>query len=141
MPLWVRCRTLDIQWLARPIWPAVIILCAISLIISGCEPSAPDFPATLLTSREAQAAGAVIFAANCAICHGGKGDGRGQRHAAMSPPPANLTLPPWSATANAGRTFHAIRNGVPGTAMASWPTLSDRDIWNVVAYIQTLNGI
>jgi len=56
----------------------------------------------------------------------------------MTPPPANLTLPPWSTAAGAGRTFLAIRNGVRGTAMASWPALSDRQSWALVAYIETL---
>jgi high-affinity iron transporter len=92
-----------------------------------------------LTSREAQAAGGAIFAANCAICHGAKGDGRGQRREAMKPPPANLTLPPWSEEVSAGRTYEVIRNGVPGSAMPSWPMLSDRQIWDVVAYIHSLN--
>jgi high-affinity iron transporter len=116
------------------------MLCAISLIISGCEPSAPDVPAGLLTSAEAQAAGAPLFVANCAICHGAKADGNGRRHAAMTPPPANLTLPPWSEAANATRMFQAIRHGVPGTAMPSWSTLSDRQIWDVVAYIHALQA-
>ena len=53
----------------------------------------------------------------------------------MDPRPANLTLPPWSDAANAGRTFLIIRNGVPGTAMSPWPSLSDRQIWDLVAYI------
>lgn len=117
-----------------------LMLCAISLIISGCEPSAPDVPPGLLSSRQAQAAGAAIFTANCAICHGSKADGHGQRHAAMTPAPANLTMPPWSEPANAGRMFQAIRNGVPGTAMPSWPTLSERQIWNVVAYVYALQN-
>ena len=91
--------------------------------------------AELLASREAQQAGALIFAANCAICHGTRADGRGQRQAGMFPPPANLTLPPWSERANADRTFRDIRNGVPGTAMAGWPTLTDQQIWQVVAYL------
>jgi len=95
----------------------------------------PNAPAELLTSREAQQAGAVIFAANCAICHGTRADGRGQRQAGMNPPPANLTLPPWSEAANAARTFLVIRNGVRGTAMPGWPTLTDQQIWQVVAYI------
>ena len=56
----------------------------------------------------------------------------------MTPPPANLTLPPWSTAAGAGRTFLAIRNGVRGTAMASWPVLSDRQTWELVAYIEAL---
>ncbi len=95
-------------------------------------------PAGLLTSQAAQQAGAAIFAADCAICHGAKGDGRGLRREAMSPPPANLTLPPWSEASHTA--FLAIRNGVPGTAMPSWPMLSDDDIWNVVAFIHALKA-
>ena len=98
-------------------------------------------PVGLLTSREARHTGGIIFAANCAICHGAKGDGRGQRREAMNPPPANLTLPPWSDEANANRMHGVIRNGVPGTAMQSWPMLSDRQIWDVVAYIHSLKGL
>ncbi len=116
-----------------------IILCAISLTISGCEPSSPTPPAGLLTSGEAQAAGGAIFAANCAICHGANGDGRGQRQEGMKPLPANLTLPPWTEEASAGRAYQVIRNGVPGTAMPSWPMLSERQTWEVVAFIHSLS--
>lgn len=35
----------------------------------------------------------------------------------------------------AGRKFLAIRNGVRGTAMPSWPMLSDRQNWQLLAYI------
>ena len=97
-------------------------------------------PDGLLASRAAQQAGGVIFAANCAICHAPGGDGSGQRREGLNPLPANLTLPPWSEPANAGRTFLAIRNGVPGTAMPLWPSLSDRQVWQVVAYITSLKG-
>ena len=97
-------------------------------------------PAGLLTSRAARDAGSIVFAANCAICHGAKGDGRGERHEAMTPPPADLTLPPWSEAANAAKTYRAIKNGVPGTAMPSWPSLSDEQIWDVVAYIYALKN-
>jgi mono/diheme cytochrome c family protein len=94
--------------------------------------------AGVLALPEAQQAGAAIFATNCAICHGVNGDGRGKRREGMNPPPANLTLPPWSDPASAGRTFLAIRNGVPRTAMPAWSMLSDREIWNVVAYVLSL---
>jgi high-affinity iron transporter len=92
-----------------------------------------------LASRDAQQAGAAIFAANCAICHGEHGDGHGQRREGMVPPPANLRLPPWSEPGSAGKVFLVIRSGVHGTAMPAWPSLSDRQIWNVVAYIVSLN--
>ncbi len=97
-------------------------------------------PAGLLTSREARDAGGVIFSANCAICHGPRGDGRGQRREAINPPPANLTLAPWSDETTARRMHDVIQNGAPGTAMPSWPTLSDRQIWDLVAYIHSLKG-
>lgn len=58
----------------------------------------------------------------------------------MIPPPANLTLPPWSKRASARQMFLAIRNGVPGTAMTPWPSLSDLEVWQLVVYIQTLQG-
>ena len=44
-----------------------------------------EMPAGLLTSREAQQAGRVIYKANCAICQGVIGDGRGQRQEGMNP--------------------------------------------------------
>jgi high-affinity iron transporter len=99
----------------------------------------PAPPDNVLKSPAAIAMGASLFAAHCAICHGAKGDGQGTRHAFMSPPPANLTVPEWSKPASAGRTFAAIRNGVSGTAMAAWPSLSDRQVWSIVAYVQTLS--
>jgi mono/diheme cytochrome c family protein len=95
-------------------------------------------PAGLLDSAAAQRAGAELFAANCAICHGARGDGRGRRQESMVPPPANLTLPPWSERPDAARTFLVIRDGVPGTAMAAWPSLSDEQVWQLVAHIETL---
>jgi mono/diheme cytochrome c family protein len=58
----------------------------------------------------------------------------------MNPGPANLTLPPWSEKAHVGRTFLAIRNGVPGTAMPSWPMLNDQEIWDVVAHVHSLRS-
>ncbi len=94
----------------------------------------------MLASPQAQEAGRIIFVANFAICHGVNGDGRGQRREAINPTPANLTLSPWSDAAAAGRTFLAIRNGVPGTDMPPWPTLGEWEIWHLVAYITSLKS-
>jgi mono/diheme cytochrome c family protein len=58
----------------------------------------------------------------------------------MIPRPANLKLPPWSDPGSAGKTFLAIRNGVRGTAMPAWRTFSDREVWDVVAYIVSLKS-
>ena len=128
------------EWFENRKLQAGVALFTISLVISGCEPQAPTAPAGLLASAQAQEAGRALFAADCAICHGADGSGRGQRREGMSPPPADLTLPPWSDTASAGSTYLAIREGVRGTAMAGWPMLSDEEIWQLVAHITSLGG-
>jgi high-affinity iron transporter len=128
------------RWFVSQKPPIATVLFIASLVILGCERGAPDVPAGLLASPQARQAGGIIYAANCAICHGVNGDGRGQRREGMNPPPANLTFPPWSAAASAGRTFLAIRNGVPGKAMPSWPMFSDQQIWSLVAYITSLKS-
>jgi high-affinity iron transporter len=118
--------------------PAAALL-TISLGIAACDRGTPQIPDGVLTSPQAQHAGGAIFATNCAICHGVSADGNGQRREGMSPPPANLRLPPWSDNANAARTFLVIRDGVRGTAMASWRFLGDQQIWQLVAYVTSLN--
>jgi high-affinity iron transporter len=98
-------------------------------------------PAGLLTSREAQVRGGAIFATNCALCHGVKGDGHGLRQEGMNPPPANLALIAWSESARANRVFQVVRNGIQGTAMPSWPMLSDQQVWDLVAYVYSLRSL
>ena len=107
----------------------------LSCIISGCERPGPAVPAAFLSSSGARRAGALLFAAHCAICHGARGAGDGLRHNGFDPPP-DLRLPPWSQRAHARRTFLAIRTGVRETVMAPWPTLSDRQTWELVAFIE-----
>lgn len=127
------------RWSGNRKLSAGLALSTISIVISGCErEAAPTAPAGLLASPAAREAGGTIYAANCAICHGADADGRGQRREGMNPPPANLRLPPRSETARAGKTFLAIRKGVPRTAMPPWPTLSDQQVWQLVAYITSL---
>jgi mono/diheme cytochrome c family protein len=128
------------EWFENWKLRAGIALFTVSLVISGCEEGAPSAPAGLLSSPEARQDGGTLFVANCAICHGAFGDGRGKRREGMNPPPANLTLPPWSVSTNAGRTFLAIRNGVPRTAMPPWSMFTEKQVWELVAYITSLEG-
>lgn len=116
-----------------------IVLSTLLPVISGCSGPEPLPPEGLLTSAGAQRAGGELFAAHCAICHGARGDGHGRRQEGLVPAPANLTVPPWSERESAPRAFLAVRQGVPGTAMAAWPTLSDQEVWQLVAYIETLS--
>ena len=88
-----RCKALATRWSGNRKLPAGIALFTVSLVISGCEREAapPRRPDCWLRARRSKPARS-IYAANCAICHGVNGDGRGQRREGMNPPPANLSL-------------------------------------------------
>jgi mono/diheme cytochrome c family protein len=85
------------------------------------------------------AAGAKIYAENCATCHGktGEGDGAGGRD--LDPPPANLAfiIDTWIATD--GFLLWAISEGGADlkTAMPAFKdTLSETERWQVVHYLR-----
>ena len=76
--------------------------------------------------------------ANCQICHGKKGDGKGALSSQYDPPPRNFAC---AATINGvadGQLFWIIRFGSPGTAMPPHPGLKDEQVWQVVQYLRGL---
>ena len=79
----------------------------------------------------------VLFAQNCATCHGVTGHGDGVAAAHLNPPPANFhsqkmkELSPFKA-------FNAIRVGVPGTPMVAWNSLTDQNVWDLSFYVLSL---
>lgn len=76
--------------------------------------------------------GAQLFAQNCAVCHGPKGEGR-----------VGATLDKVFVSMNADVELRQIiSNGRPGTFMPTWGQakggpLSDQDINDIVAYIES----
>jgi mono/diheme cytochrome c family protein len=92
-------------------------------------------PQARLRSPEAIARGRALYASNCALCHGERGDGRGQRAAGFSKAPANFTDPAWRQRTSERRVFYAIREGLRGTPMPSWKALSEDESWDLVAFV------
>jgi mono/diheme cytochrome c family protein len=81
-----------------------------------------------------QEAGRRIYTVHCARCHGEHGNGDGKDANRYLPrPPSFQGMRPSYAVAK-----RIIENGVPGTAMASWPLLTQPEIQAVTSYIRSL---
>ena len=80
--------------------------------------------------------GREIYANTCIRCHGI--DGKGAMGIQLAPPPADLTSDSVQNRLDAW-LFKRIHDGKPNTAMGAWKySLSDDEIWDVLAYIRTM---
>lgn len=87
------------------------------------------------------AKGEKIFKANCIVCHGEKGDGKGPAAAGMTPSPRNFTSATEMKGIDEARLHKSINEGRPGTPMVSFAkTLKPADIDDVIAYIEKFGG-
>lgn len=114
------------------------------LLFSGCGGPDADLPAhyrnltvpgELLASEAARERGHALFLKHCAICHGVHGDGRGIRSEGLDPAPMDFTNPEFSKSVTPRQVFYWIQNGVPGTAMPAWKIFTDRETWELAAYV------
>lgn len=84
--------------------------------------------------------GAAIYAEKCTSCHDSPGSIRPLAALRMRPSP-----PPIAEAAERqrpGESFWVIKRGIKATGMPSWgPSLSDDDIWTVVAFIDAVPGL
>lgn len=80
--------------------------------------------------------GREIYVNICMRCHGI--DGKGAMAVQLTPPPADLTSDSVQNRLDAG-LFTRIHDGKADTAMGAWKySLSDDEIWDVLAYIRTM---
>lgn len=81
------------------------------------------------------ARGRKVFEANCVICHGPDGNGDGPAGAALNPRPTNLRA--MAGRHDDGDFAWKIANG--RGPMPAWKgMLSEKQIWEVVNYVQSL---
>lgn len=99
----------------------------------GTDEPVPSRPPSL-------ARGAVVFAQQCAACHGefGRGDGPKAKQL-KGPPPPNLADPAVMGGTPLLEIYRRIAIGVPGTAMPEFADdISEPDRWAVAAYVAAL---
>jgi cytochrome c len=82
--------------------------------------------------------GKTFYEQNCALCHGLKGDGKGQIGPSLKPPPQDFNLPfkQWPhSKGDLKKVFEIISKGIPNTSMIKWDHLSEQVRWGLVYYI------
>jgi copper transport protein len=96
-----------------------------------------SFQDVVAADADSVAKGKIIYANNCALCHGPAGLGDGPSAAGLNPPPANLQN---HVNAHSSEVlFNWVTNGISGTAMPAFQdSLDERQRWDVINYIRTL---
>jgi mono/diheme cytochrome c family protein len=128
----------------RRLLPAIV--CSTVVMMSACSSADRDLPREYrrveiprdLTSAQVRMRGRVVFLEHCALCHGERGDGHGQRSEGLTRPPRDFTSTDWRRSTSERRVFFAVREGLSGTPMPQWKSLTERDAWNVTAYVLSL---
>src|SRR5208337_3394143 len=108
----------------------LVALCASGSLAAWSQVPGQDIPqkgAKLLSTR-----GKQTFASTCANCHGL--DGRGGERAPSIADSAKVQK------LSDSQIVRIVENGIPGTAMPAFRSLSNADVKNLVTYLRTLQG-
>ena len=84
------------------------------------------------------ATGAALYQKNCVSCHGVQGKGDGVAGVGLDPRPANFHDPDLVWNSSPYKFYNTIRLGVPGTGMASFQNLSDKEVWALAFFLKSL---
>lgn len=111
---------------------ALLVLVCAAVVVQAQTDAAAPVPAPLPPAE-----GAKVYSANCLVCHGGLGNGRGPLAVNLPNKPRDFTDRAWMANHADGTFFTSVSRGVPGTSMPAFASrLSEREIWAVVGYIR-----
>jgi mono/diheme cytochrome c family protein len=105
------------------------------------ERRAPKTRNPLGQTPEVLRAGFDQYREMCVQCHGAPGVPSGELGKGLNPPPPNLATRETQGASD-GELFHVIAHGVRMTGMPGWlPTHSQREIWQLVAFVRHLPAL
>lgn len=82
--------------------------------------------------------GKKLFAVNCVSCHGVKGAGNGVLAKTLNPKPANLLNDTTMSAISPFQIYNTARLGISGTSMPAFDMLTDKEVWDLAFYVNSL---
>lgn len=132
----------------RGSWNYAIWFAAISLLLFVLMDFLGQSAATAETSSKLLERGKTVFDRECVVCHGEKGEGNGKAAYLLFPKPRDFTLGSFKVRSTPSGEppqdkdiFNSISNGLPGSAMPSFVSISEDDRWALVEYLKKLAEI
>jgi mono/diheme cytochrome c family protein len=109
---------------------------------SAIGPAARE-PSPIAASEANLVAGARVYRAQCALCHGDLGSPPSSIARGMYPPPPQLLPPKKGVTDDpVGETHWKVKNGIRLTGMPGFgDTLSDTELWQVSLLLLHASGL
>ncbi|MCC7463135.1 MAG: cytochrome c/FTR1 family iron permease [Gammaproteobacteria bacterium] len=102
-----------------------------ALLLAYPMPAAPEAIPDLRHGRQ-------LYDSTCASCHGAAGRGDGPAAAGLEPAPVDFSDVARADQRSVLSLYEAITQGVPGTSMLSYASLSAADRWALAYYTSTL---
>lgn len=118
-------------------------LASVLLLITAATALAAD-PLALDFSRYME--GKYVFERNCMVCHGPRGDGKGEMAATLLQRPRSFRegmfkfrTTPFGSLPTDDDLRHTIKHGLSGTAMGAFSKLTDEDVTLVIEYVKAFS--
>ncbi len=91
------------------------------------------------TGDEQMKTAATLYAAQCVSCHGADGKGDGAAASALKPPPRNFQSADekWTNGSSPLAIFNTLTNGIAGSSMASYASLTEDERWALVHFVRS----
>jgi mono/diheme cytochrome c family protein len=125
----------------------VVLPALLAFAVSAQQPIAPAAPAVsadaaqmvnpVKRTAESQAKARKMYGYDCSMCHGEKGDGKGDLVADMKLVLKDYTDPAALKDVSDGEIFSIIKNG-KGQMSGEGDRAKPDDIWNLVIYVRSL---
>ena len=126
--------------------PAIVLLSAVVATQDARNPAAAALRNPVAATPDVIAAGKQAYDANCAFCHGARGQGAVKAGTPISiiqeqggKQPPDLTDAATDYGSSDGEIYTVIKKGIPPTMMAGWEgRIPDATIWSIVHYLRAV---